>query len=103
MLLTGGCYLGFWRRFAVSVLGNVDAALEIGAIFDDDASGFDIPDNRSPRSQRDAALRFNVALDGAINDDFLGLDVRVHLAVGAHSQAVPEVQLAIQIPFQIEL
>src|SRR3984957_11790264 len=70
--------------FALSVLRDVDTAFEISAIFDDDTGGFDVPHNRSAGTQRNAALRFDIPLDGAKNDNFLGLDVRVHFAVRPH-------------------
>jgi hypothetical protein len=94
--------LRFGRRFALARLGDINAAFEIRSVFNHDAGGLDVADNRSAGPQRNAALRFHIALDGPENDDFLGLDAGVYLAVRPNSQTVAQIQRAVQIAVQVQ-
>src|ERR1700733_9046471 len=86
-----------------AVLGDIDTAFEICPVFDHDTGGLDISDDRCACAQRNAALRFDVALNGAKDDDFRSLDVGIHFAVRPDGQAVAKVQLTVEVAIQVQL
>jgi len=75
---------------------NIDAALEVSAIFDDDAGRLDIADQVGPGAQRDALGCVHVSFDGARDNYFFGVDARVDFALGADGQTVIHLQLTAQ-------
>src|ERR1700685_1961645 len=80
---------GRWlRSFGGVGLGNIDAAFEVSAVFDDDAAGLDIADELGFLLDVDLVGGVHVALNGALDDDFPGLQTGLHAGVRAHGEAV---------------
>lgn len=81
---------GLFRFGGFDGTDDVDAAFEEGAILDDNTDGFDVADELGVFADLDAFGGFDVAVDGAEDDDFLGTDAGLEFAVGSDGEAVFE-------------
>src|SRR5208337_264520 len=79
----GGCGRGFGIGLA-----DVDAALEIGAIFNADAGGGHVAGEGALGANVDAVGRGDISLDLAQDHDFTGVDAGGYLAVATDGEAV---------------
>ena len=70
------------------VFADVDAAFEVCPILDEDALRHDIACKHSRFSQLHTIFATDVAVDPAMNYDFLRCDVRANAPVGANREAV---------------
>ena len=76
------------RACAAFGFRNIDAALEIRAVFDHDAAGLDITDQLRFLLDIDLVGRLDIALNRALDDDLTRLESRLHSGVGADGQAM---------------
>src|SRR4029077_4760875 len=70
------------------VFTNVDAALEICAILDDDPLRGNIARKHSRLPELDAICADDVAIDSAVNHHFLGIDVRANASVWTNREVM---------------
>src|SRR3989442_5269166 len=83
----GGGRLRAWLgRFGLLVLHDVDATLEIRAILDDDARGFDVTDKFGVFTDLDLVQCLDISVDASQHDDFTRLDAGADAAVRPHSE-----------------
>src|SRR5579875_1022106 len=82
------CGRGLRRRLGGRGLRDIDAALEISAVFDDDAAGFDIADELGFFLDVDLVGGVHVALDRALDDDLASFETGLHTGVGAYGETV---------------
>src|SRR5262249_3785709 len=95
-LRAGSCDRGFLNGFALgravhvldARLANVDAALEVGAVFDADALADDVAGKRAFIADVDTVAAGDVALHLAQDHDFLGVDIGLHRSVAADGYPV---------------
>src|ERR1700728_1862341 len=75
------CLGGVWLR-------DIDTALEISAVLDDDTAGLDIADELGFLLDVDLVGGVHVALNGALDDDFAGFQAGLHARVRADGEPV---------------
>jgi hypothetical protein len=77
-----------WRRLTRLRLDDIDAALEISAVFDDDAGRADVAEQFRVLADLQTLEGFHVALYGSQHQDFTRLDRGLYGAVRADGQLV---------------
>jgi len=86
------------------VFTNVDAALEICAILDDDPLRGNIARKHSRLPELDAICADDVAIDSAVNHHFLGIDVRANASVWTNREVmIVQFDAALYFPVDIQI
>ena len=101
----------FSVRFMINRLGgrltrllDVDASLEISAFLDDDAGCHQVPHDRPGLADRNVVHRTDLPFDHADHNDFLGVNIGLHLTVGSDRQVViPQLDGSLYLPVDIEV
>src|SRR5690242_1356587 len=84
-------------------LHDVDAALEISAVVDDDTRGLDVADQAAVPLNRDFLGDFHISLHIPRDHDLARPDLRLHLAARADRQAVLQLELALHFTVDVQL
>ncbi len=69
-------------------LGDIDTALEIRAIFDDDAAGLDVTHQLGFFLDVDLVGGIHIALDRAVDDDFASFQTGLNAGIRTNRQPV---------------
>ena len=85
---TSGCLRPRRSRLGRLVLDDVDTALEVSAVFDNDPGGLDVPDEFGILADIDFVQCLDVSINGPENDDFARFDAGANPSIGPNGQAM---------------